>query len=431
VDYESDIEEDWNNPEDCYPQSDLSVLHGLDNNEIDIAMLALSQYIAPSILYKFVHTKAVYPAIQILGGKVESNIFLPTIKTALFLIEPKRTSKYPALIEKYFSKTSPLIVNGILKSLDSDPLLSDVRIECSYDFISRITFGRDYEYLYPSEFPGVKISSSYDWDDLIVPYSVESRLNILLTAFQLHSEILQQPQIGKHFRSSVVALFSGEPGTGKSMAASMIGQKLGLQVYRVDISQLVSKWVGETSKNLRILFDIAERKNWILFFDEADSIFSKRTKGDSANENGRNHDISYILMRMESFKGFLILATNLGVNIDDAFRRRIDMDITFMHPDKDTRIRLWKKAFSNAGLTFTERPAYKLKRGDLPAGDWDSQDVGMNVEEIAEYWEKATGAKINKVIKRLLEESKINNSTHIPSGVLVKVLNSELGLRKM
>ncbi|MCU0430828.1 MAG: ATP-binding protein [Cytophagaceae bacterium] len=429
--FDQDIQKDWEEVEDSFPHSDLSVLDGLDEKEIEIAMLALCRYIAPSILFKFDNTRTVYPGIRLFGGTMNDKFFIPTVRSALFLIEPIQFSKHPAFIEKYFSKESPLFSKGILKSLDADPLLGDSELECSNDFVSRITRGKDYEYVFPSEFPAVKINSPHQWQDLILPHSVESKLSMLLSAFQHHKELTEHPGIGKHFKKSVVALFSGEPGTGKSMTAGMLGKQLGLQVYRIDISQLVSKWVGETAKNLRILFDVAEQKNWILFFDEADSIFSRRSKGDTAHDSAKNHDISYILMRIESFQGFVILATNLGINIDEAFRRRIDMEITFMQPDTDTRLRLWQKAFSDAGLTFKERQSYKLRRGDLPAGDWDSPDVGMNYEEIAEYWDKATGAKIMKVMRRLLEEAKVHQSTHIPSGVMVRVLNAELGLRKM
>lgn len=421
----------WNAPRKVFPDSDLSFFDNLDENEKLIAILALSQYVAPSILIPFESARVLYPHITSFGGVKESTVFQPTAKTVLFLLEPNDTDLYNGLIRKYLRQESPLFTNGILRVLDKDPLFGDCRIECTYDFISKTVTGEEYDYPYTTDFPAKRLKTTMVWSDLIVPFSVEAKLNLLRTTFRYHKQVIERPVIGERFRQNIVALFSGEPGTGKSMTAALLGKELKLPVYRIDTTDIVSKWVGETSKNLRNLFDVAENKNWILFFDEADTIFSKRSKGDSSSDQYRNQDTAYLLQRIESFKGNVILATNLGINIDEAFRRRIDMDITFMHPDKETRKRLWLKAFLDAGLTFTERGPQKLMRGDLPAGGWDAPDLGMNFEEIAEYWEKATGAKVMKVMKRLIMEAIEHNNNHLPSGVIVNVLNSELGLRKM
>jgi hypothetical protein len=429
--YDQIIKNAWLNPAPVYSDCDLNVLSKLDENEQVIAVLALSQYIAPSILLPFETARIIYPNIRLIGGVLDSKLFMPTVQTALLLLEPNDPDKHYDLIRKYFRPESPLFELGVLRGLEKDPLFGDCRIECTFDFISKTVTGQEYDYPYSVDFPAKRLKSELQWKDLIVPFSVEAKLNLLKTSFRYHKQVIDRPVIGNHFKKNIVALFSGEPGTGKSMTAALLGKELNLPVYRIDTTDVVSKWVGETSKNLRNLFDVAENKNWILFFDEADTIFSKRSKGDASTDQYRNQDTAYLLQRIDSFKGNVILATNLGINIDDAFRRRIDMDITFMHPDKETRIRLWKKAFQDAGLTFTERGPQKLMRGDLPAGGWDTPDLGMNFEEIAEYWEKATGAKVMKVMKRLIMEAIEKNNNHLPSGVIVTVLNNELGLRKM
>ena len=141
------------------------------------------------------------------------------------------------------------------------------------------------------------------------------------------------------------ALFHGPPGTGKTLTASLMGKATGKDVYRIDISMISSKWVGETEKNLARIFDTAESKDWILFFDEADSIFGKRTSNGSSQEKHSNQEVSYLLQRTEEYPGIVILASNLKGNIDDAFIRRFQSMVYFKMPSVDERITLWENAF--------------------------------------------------------------------------------------
>jgi len=124
-------------------------------------------------------------------------------------------------------------------------------------------------------------------------------------------------------------LFVGAPGTGKKIAASLIGQQLGIDVYRIDLSMVVSKYIGETEKNLKKIFDEAEHKNWILFFDEADALFGKRTNVRDAHDKYANQEIAYLLQRIENYNGIVILATSIKNNIDEAFKRRLQTIIHF------------------------------------------------------------------------------------------------------
>ena len=124
-------------------------------------------------------------------------------------------------------------------------------------------------------------------------------------------------------------LFSGAPGTGKKTLASLIGQQSGKEVYRIDLSMVVSKYIGETEKNLSKVFDAAEDKNWILFFDEADALFGKRTNVRDAHDKYANQEVAYLLQGIENYNGLVIIVTNLKSNIDDAFQRRFQMIISF------------------------------------------------------------------------------------------------------
>lgn len=145
------------------------------------------------------------------------------------------------------------------------------------------------------------------------------------------------------YGNGLACLFTGPPGTGKTMMAGIIAKKLGRELYKVDISRIASKWVGESQKNLAKLFDEAQRAQVILFFDEADSLFAKRTGVSSANDRYANMEVNFLLQRMESYDGVTILTTNFGDAIDDAFARRFKFRVHFDMPDEALRTQLWQK----------------------------------------------------------------------------------------
>ena len=140
------------------------------------------------------------------------------------------------------------------------------------------------------------------------------------------------------------ALFHGPPGTGKTLTAALLGKLTGRDVFRVDLSMIVSKFIGETEKNLAHLFDRAENKDWILFFDEADALFGKRTGVRDAHDRYANQEVSYLLQRVETFGGLVILASNFKANIDEAFIRRFQSIIHFPMPRTAERLRLWQQS---------------------------------------------------------------------------------------
>ncbi|MBQ4464330.1 MAG: ATP-binding protein [Eubacterium sp.] len=137
-------------------------------------------------------------------------------------------------------------------------------------------------------------------------------------------------------------MFYGQPGTGKTMAAQVIANELGLELYRIDLSQMVSKYIGETQKNVTKLFERAKNTNAILFFDEADSLFSKRSEVKDFHDKNANAETAHLLQKLEDYEGITILATNYAQNIDDAFKRRIRFMVNFVFPDAPVRRRLWK-----------------------------------------------------------------------------------------
>ena len=170
------------------------------------------------------------------------------------------------------------------------------------------------------------------------------------------------------FRS---ALFTGAPGTGKTLSAQVIAGELGLELYRVDLSTIVSKYIGETEKNLERIFDEASSSNVILFFDEADSLFGKRSDVGDSHDRYANIEVGYLLQRIETYDGIVLMATNLGANLDEAFTRRIHFIIDYPFPDEDTRLRLWellipKNIERDADVDLKEfAAAYKIAGGNI------------------------------------------------------------------
>ncbi|HEY6037671.1 MAG TPA: ATP-binding protein, partial [Kofleriaceae bacterium] len=140
----------------------------------------------------------------------------------------------------------------------------------------------------------------------------------------------------------LTALFQGQPGTGKTLVAGVVARELGLDLYQVDLSKVMSKWIGETERNLSTIFDAAEDGQVVLLFDEADSLFSKRTEVRSSNDRYANLEVNYLLQRLDSFEGIAMLTTNSGGSIDPAFKRRLSFRLSFPFPDEDTREQLWR-----------------------------------------------------------------------------------------
>ena len=189
-----------------------------------------------------------------------------------------------------------------------------------------------------------KLALRYTWNDLVLPEDQVTRLRELVQMVQGRARVLDEWGLARKLAPSygVSALFAGAPGTGKTMAAEVIARELGLDVYKIDLSGLVSKFIGETEKNLERVFSEAESSNAILFFDEADAVFGKRSEVKDAHDRYANIETSYLLQRMEGYDGVTILATNLRANLDEAFTRRLHAIIDFPFPDAAQRLQIWK-----------------------------------------------------------------------------------------
>jgi AAA+ superfamily predicted ATPase len=188
------------------------------------------------------------------------------------------------------------------------------------------------------------VATSVEWDDIVLREDIIDRIIELLSVVQYEKVVMDQWGFSRRFSygRGLSALFSGAPGTGKTMIAGLIAKELGLELFRVDLSRVVSKWVGETEKNLGVAFDEARNARAILLFDEADALFGKRTEVRSSNDRYANLETNYLLQRIEAFEGIVLLTTNRDTQIDEAFRRRLRFRIEFPTPDAGEREQLWR-----------------------------------------------------------------------------------------
>lgn len=187
------------------------------------------------------------------------------------------------------------------------------------------------------------ITGSFVWDDLIVDDYIKRQMRYICNQIKYRNVVGEEWGFFEKtpYGRGVSVLFYGPPGTGKTMAVQIMAFELGLELYRIDLSKMVSKYIGETEKNISALFDKAKHMNVILFFDEADSLFAKRSEVKDSNDRNANAETAHLLQKMEEYDGMVILATNLVDQIDDAFRRRIKFMVPFRFPDEQTRKELW------------------------------------------------------------------------------------------
>jgi Winged helix domain, variant/ATPase family associated with various cellular activities (AAA) len=223
-----------------------------------------------------------------------------------------------------------------------------------------------------------KIEPRYEWADLVLPETPITMLSEMVSMVQSRPLVLETWGLGRKLTAGagVSALFSGPPGTGKTLAAQIMANQLGIDLYRIDLSTVVSKYIGETEKNLERIFREASESNAILFFDEADSIFGKRSEVKDAHDRYANIEVGYLLQRMEDYSGVAILATNLRANLDEAFTRRLQFIINFPFPDEEYRLRIWKV----------------LMPPDLPVSD------GLDFELLADRFKMAGGSIRNIIV---------------------------------
>lgn len=366
-------------------------------------ILAIAPHISPEKLDIFFGKNALYDrSFTEFGGQQinEFSGFLPTLQTLSFLIS---STDVTARI-KYLDAIAPshvLFKEQVLnlsKTNDYAPQ-SAAMLQVNERWLHYFQTGQELDIEHSSLFPAQKIETKLDWDELVLEDHVFEQLNEIISWLKHGDYIMKEWNLDRKLKPGYRSLFYGAPGTGKTLTAALLGKITEREVYRVDLSMIISKYIGETEKNLARIFDTAQYKNWILFFDEADSLFGKRTSASSSNDRHANQQTAYLLQRIEDYPGVVILASNLKENMDDAFSRRFQSMIHFPVPTYEERLTLWQNAFADSCEI--------------------AEDVDLNT--IAEQFEIAGGAIINVLrycaLQAVSREQLLISKTDIINGI--------------
>lgn len=329
--------------------------NSLNEEESILLLISLVPHVMPDLFDRVIESKLKGTGdFQRLGGVRGKNFrgFLPTAETALFILDGESWEKRTE-IQKLFGTDHLFYKKHILWIEElpiGEPVMSG-RIILSREIIDYLTTGKISKPRFGMHFPAQLLETRQEWDDLVLNNDTMKQVKELELWIKHGNTLLNDWGMGKKIKPGYRVLFHGPSGTGKTLTASLLGKYTGKDVYKIDLSMVVSKFIGETEKNLANLFDLAEHKDWILFFDEADALFGKRTSVRDAHDKYANQEVSFLLQRTENYNGLVILATNFKSNIDDAFSRRFQSHIYFPLPKPDERFLLWQKALpQNAEL---------------------------------------------------------------------------------
>jgi len=270
---------------------------------------------------------------------------LPTGETAQFILagddlEKRLEVQRMLSSEHWFAKKHILWLEPVR---EGEPIMSG-RLVMNQEIVEELTVGTVSKPRFSAEFPAEYIETDMTWDDLVLHPGTLRQIHEIKNWVTYHETLLDDWDMKKKIKPGYRALFYGPPGTGKTLTATLLGKHTSKEVFRIDLSRVVSKYIGETEKNLSRLFDRAESKNWILFFDEADALFGKRTDIRDAHDKFANQEVAYLLQRIEGYGGLVILASNQRGNIDEAFIRRFQTIIHFPMPRLEERYEIWQKA---------------------------------------------------------------------------------------
>lgn len=319
----------------------------LNTVEVALTMIALAPHLEPGFYETII--REVYPNggefVEIGGVKgIFHRGMLPTGETAQFILGGNDLA-HRMEIQELLSEGGNLYKRNIMsleQVREGEPAMSG-RLLLSHKWINKVVFQKESEIRFGPDFPAKRILTPMDWDDVVLHPMTMQQIGDIANWLKFNQELLKDPQMGKRISPGYRVLFYGPPGTGKTLTAAMLGKQFEKEVYRVDLSQVTSKYIGETEKNLEKIFTVAENQSWILFFDEADALFGKRTGVQSSHDKYANQEVSYLLQRVEEFNGLIILASNFKNNLDDAFIRRFHGIVHFPMPSVSERITLWEK----------------------------------------------------------------------------------------
>lgn len=388
------------------PYAQLIKKHQLGMQERLVLILTLIPHIRPSLLDILYMKNELYdiPLTELGGVRIKNHKgFLPTGETAAFLLAGSDLEKRFALMP-LFEKTHFFRQEGILSlesSSSNEPRLYG-SLHISQEYLSLLTTGKVIKLDFNLHFPAKHITTSQEWSDLIVADQLLNGLEEIKAYTRYGKQLKNEYQFGKKIKPGFKVLFTGPPGTGKTLTATLLGKACEMDVYRIDLSMVVSKYIGETEKNLSRVFDLAENKDWILFFDEADALFGKRSTVTDAHDRYANQEMSFLLQRMEDFDGLIILCSNFKKKINEAFFRRFQLVLDFEIPNARQRFLLWQKSKTE---------------------EFDYEDA-IDVELLAEQYELTAASIINilhySILKCLGRRDKVIKQKDIEAGLQIE-----------
>lgn len=315
----------------------------LTHPEVVILLMALLPRLDPSLL-KRIYLEFPHSALfDFCSTSDNGRLFYPTIQFVQYILGGENIAERLNVLD-YFSPNSVLIKEELIVfsgSAHEEPMNSQISVP--QEAFNTIIFGVELLPKMSNHFPAELLETKRSWKDLILPETTLREIQSIEDWSNSSKILMEDWDMEQKLKPGFRVLFYGEPGTGKTLAATLLGKYTKRPVFRVDVSMLVSKYIGETEKQLAKLFDKAENKNWILFFDEADAIFGKRTNVRDAHDKYANQEVSYLLQRIETFSGLIILASNFKNNMDKAFTRRFHSCIQFNNPKYEERLRIWQQ----------------------------------------------------------------------------------------
>jgi len=318
----------------------------LNVEECIILFLTLAPHIQPNfldaIIQNYLPDGGNFPEMGGIKGNNHRSM-LPTGETALFILAGTDVIKR-IQASHYFSPLHFFVKGNILQleqTTNGEPRMSG-KIILQQEYVDVFTLGFVSKPTFSPDFPAKLVTTNMEWEDLILNPKTAESINGIKIWLQHNNQFLTEWGMDKKIKPGFRALFYGPSGTGKTLTATLLGKHFRKDVYRIDLSQVVSKYIGETEKNLEKIFSKAENKDWILFFDEADALFGKRSNVQNAHDKYANQEVSYLLQRVEDFPGLIILASNYKSNIDQAFVRRFNSIIYFPIPNASERYQIWK-----------------------------------------------------------------------------------------
>ncbi len=389
--------------------------HGLSREERLLLLLAMAPHVRPDLLDPLLTINTINNRnFSSFGGVPTSGAqpFMPTGETALWLLADRdltRRFEVSALLsDQHFFQTEQILR---LETLPGQAGIFGGQLVIGEHALASFCMGKRGGPAFSAEFPAQPVTTEMEREDIVLHPATWSSVEEILEWLEYKERFEALPGMKKRMRPGFRALFFGPPGTGKTMVACWLGKRTGRPVYRIDLSMVVSKYIGETEKNLSNIFRKASAQDWILFFDEADALFGRRTQVSSSNDRHANQEVSFLLQRVESYDGLVILASNFRENMDEAFTRRFDLMAHFTMPTPYQRMDLWRTSFSSA----------------LPI------DPVIDVFELSKKYELAGGNIANVVryatMKALRKGESVVNEALIVEGVKKEM--TKLGILRM